>query len=111
MVVDDDALARGVADGTLALDMRLRDALRALRSNASSDRRRFALPSERGIPLSFPPLTVADDAAYAVEAAVLSEADVVRIERRMDAFEQRLRSLELRPLSRLSRTTADPRGP
>ena len=32
--------------------------------------------------------------AYAVEAAVLSEADAVRVQRRLDAFEQRLLALE-----------------
>jgi hypothetical protein len=37
-----------------------------------------------------------DDATYAVEAAVLGEADAIRVERRLDAFEQRLRALERR---------------
>jgi len=44
-----------------------------------------------------------DDARYAVEAAVLGEADAVRLQRRVDAFEERLASLERTPLSRLSR--------
>jgi hypothetical protein len=35
-----------------------------------------------------------DDAAYAVEAAALSEADAVRIQRRIDALERRLAALE-----------------
>ena len=81
MVVDDDAVQRGLEDGTLAIDTRLRDALRTLRS---------------GAPFEFPELTVEDDALYAVEAAVLGEADVVRVERRLDGMEQRLRSLERR---------------
>ncbi len=38
--VDDDALARGLADGTLAVDTRLRDALRALRDDDGT----FVLP-------------------------------------------------------------------
>ena len=33
LAVDDEALARGLADGTLAIDTRLRDALRALRDD------------------------------------------------------------------------------
>jgi hypothetical protein len=82
LVVDDDAVERGLADGTLAVDTRLRDALRSL-------------PEGKG-PLTFPEPTMEDDAVYAVEAAVLGEADVVRVERRLDAFEQRLRSLERR---------------
>jgi hypothetical protein len=95
LVVDDDAVARGLADGALAVDSRLRDALRALRVKGAERGRGFALPSELTVPLSFPPPTVADDVSYAVEAAVLGEADVVRAQRRLDAFEQRLRSLEL----------------
>jgi hypothetical protein len=95
MVVGDDALARGLADGTLLVDTRLRDALRALRSDgAAEDRREFALPAERAAPLTFPPPTFADEATYAVEAAVLGEADVVRVERRVDALEQRLEAVE-----------------
>jgi Glycosyl transferase family 2 len=77
LVVDDDALARGLADGTLVQDARLRDALRSIRDGGQP-----AFPN--------PP----DDAAYAVEAAVLDEAYVVRAQRDLDALEQRLESLE-----------------
>jgi Glycosyl transferase family 2 len=90
LVVDDEAFARGLEDGTLAVDTRLRDALRTLRTDDG-----FAV----GRPLMFPPPTLADDATYAVEAAVLGEADVIRVERRIDALEQRLRALE-RPFAR-----------
>jgi hypothetical protein len=82
MVVDDAAVQRGLADQTLAIDTRLRDALRSLRQGRK--------------PLSFDAPSIADDATYAVEAAVLGEADVIRAERRLDAFEQKLRSLERR---------------
>jgi len=82
LVVDDDAVERGLADGTLAVDTRLRDALWSLRDGNG--------------PLTFPEPGMADDATYAVEAAVLGEADVIRVERRLDAFEQRLRLLERR---------------
>ena len=93
MVVDDDAVAKGVAEGTLVVDTRLRDALRTLRPNGSA---RFVVPS-RGTPgLTFPAPSIAEEASYAVEAAVLGEADVVRVERRLDSLEQRLRSLERR---------------
>jgi len=90
LVVDDAALERGLAGGTLAEDTRLRDALRGLRTDDGFASRR---------PLTFEAPTVADDATYAVEAAALSEADVVRVERRIDALEQRLRTLE-RPFAR-----------
>jgi Glycosyl transferase family 2 len=79
LVVNDVALERGVADGTLVIDTRLRDALRTLAT---------------GRELSFAPPTVADDVAYAVETAVLDEAYLVRAQRRLDALEQRLESLE-----------------
>ena len=92
LVVDDEAVARGVEAGTLVIDTRLRDALRGLGADAPG--RRFALPAERAEPLSLPLPTVADDAAYAVEAGVLSEAYAIRAQRRLDGIEQRLLSLE-----------------
>ena len=92
LVVNDDAVARGIEDGTLVADPRLRDALRNLRVEAAG--RRFALPFERPQPLTFPQPTAAEDAAYAVEAAVLSEAYAVRAQRQLDGIEQRLLLLE-----------------
>ena len=83
-VVDDAALERGLADGTLVVDTRLRDALRTI---ASGGRPAFAPPS------------LADDAVYASEAAALDEADMIRVERRLDQLEQRLSVLE-RPFAR-----------
>jgi Glycosyl transferase family 2 len=79
LVVEDGALGRGLTDGTLVVDTRLRDALRTLRAGGT---------------LTLPPSTDADDAAYAVETAVLDEAYIVRAQRRLDALEQRLESLE-----------------
>jgi hypothetical protein len=79
LLVDDDALARGRAEGTLVRDTRLRDALRTLHT---------------GRELTFPQPPAADDVAYAVEAAVLDEAYMVRAQRDLDALEQRLESLE-----------------
>jgi hypothetical protein len=92
LVVPDDAVERGVAEGTMVVDTRLRDALRRLRRKASG--RAFALPSEVLEPLSFETPTLADDAVYAVEAGVLTEAYAVRAQRRLDGIEQRLDSLE-----------------
>jgi hypothetical protein len=78
LVVDDDSLERGVADGTLVVDTRLRDALRTLREGREFS---FAVPDP-------------DDVAYAVEASVLDESYLVRAQRRVDALEQRLHGLE-----------------
>jgi hypothetical protein len=90
LVVGDDEVERGVEEGRLVVDTRLRDALRQLDA------------AERG-PLSFPLPTLVDDATYAVEAAVLGEADVVRLQRRLDTLERRLLSLELRLPARVYR--------
>src|SRR5919198_2917611 len=88
LIVDDDALERGLQDGSLAIDTRLRDALRALREGKEP---------------TFPRPTVVDEAAYAVDVAALGEADVVRLQRRLDTLEQRLLTLERRPLVRVDR--------
>jgi hypothetical protein len=99
MVVGDEALARGLADGTLELDTRLRDALRAIRDGDS-----FVLPdADRGA-LAFPRPDASEDAAFAGEASVLVEIDgIVRAEARADALERRLVALERGPISRLRR--------
>jgi len=88
LVVDDTALARGLEEGTLVTDTRLRDALRTLKAGES---------------LVFPRPTVVDEAAYAVDVAALGEADVVRLQRRLDTLEQRLSRFERRPSARFER--------
>jgi Glycosyl transferase family 2 len=100
LVVSDDALSRDLADGTLAVDTRLRDALRVLAATPGAERR-FVLPdgSDR---LSFDQPRPREDAIYAGEATVLEQIDgIVRAEERVDALEDRLASLERGPLSRL----------
>jgi hypothetical protein len=99
LLVDDDEAERGVAEGRLVVDTRLRDALRQLREAGGGD---YARPAA-GTVLSFPIPTLVDDATYAVEAAVLGEADVVRLQRRLDTLERRLQSLELRLPNRVYR--------
>jgi hypothetical protein len=97
-VVDDDALAQGLRDGTLAIDTRLCDALRTLRRADG----RFRLPGDIEAALSFPPPSVEDDAEFLEEIAPLIEIDgLVRVERRVEALEERLRALA-RPLRRLA---------
>lgn len=82
-VVDDDELRVGVADGRLAVDTRLRDALRSLRA---------------GEAISFEQPSPEDDAAYAAEIAPLTEIDgIVRAEERVAALEARLAALPTLP--------------
>jgi len=103
LVVSDDELERGVAEGRLVVDMRLRDALARLRGAAGGG---YAAPGAS--PLPFAPPTLVDDAQYAVEAAVLGEADVIRLQRRLDELERRLQTVEerlpRRAYRRLTRT-------
>jgi glycosyltransferase involved in cell wall biosynthesis len=79
-VVDDEALAKGVADGTLAIDMRLRDAMRSLSAQ----------------PLR--PFTFSDDAvdaAYLAELAVLEDGDPhAHAQRKAEDLEARLDVIE-----------------
>jgi hypothetical protein len=90
LVLPEDEIERGVAQGRIVVDTRLRDALRALQEREAA-------------PLVFPTPSLVDDATYAVEAAVLGEADVVRLQRRLDTLERRLLTLELRLPTRVYR--------
>jgi hypothetical protein len=86
VVVDDAMLRRGLADGSLVDDVRLRDALRALRDRSG----RFVGPETgRGL-LRFGAASFAEDASRALDAVVLSEADGVRLQRRADELAARL---------------------
>jgi hypothetical protein len=102
--VDDESLARGLSDGTLAIDTRLRDALRVLRAEDGT------FPAPAGGPmLDFPRPPAADDAAYAAEASVLVEIDgIVRAEQRVRALERRLDALERGLLARAGTRLAQP---
>lgn len=102
LVVDDATLERGLADGTLVLDTRLRDALRAISGPGSGG---FQGPGS-GVGLSLAPPTVVDDAGFAVDATVLDEADAVRLQRRLDQIERRLAAVERRPAQRVQRRVA-----
>jgi hypothetical protein len=79
-VVSDEEVERGVASGRLVVDTRLRDALRQVEAGSG--------------PLVFETPTLVDEASYAVEAAALGEADVVRLQRRLDTLERRLATVE-----------------
>jgi tetrahydromethanopterin S-methyltransferase subunit G len=92
LVVSDDEVERGVAEGRLVVDTRLRDVLHGLRDPAG----RGYLQPASAPDLRFPLPTLIEDAEYAVEASVLGEADVVRLQRRLDELEQRLQTVEQR---------------
>jgi hypothetical protein len=98
LLVSDEELEAGRAEGRLVDDTRLRDALRLLRAPDGG----FLFPDDAPS-LSFPTPTLVEDADYAVEAAVLGEADVVRLQRRLDTLERRLASIELRLPNRVYR--------
>ncbi len=88
LVVDDAALDLGVSDGSLVIDTRLRDALRTIRN---------------GEALRLPRPSIVDEAAYAVDVAALGEADIIRLQRRLDQLEPRLHALERDPAVRAVR--------
>jgi hypothetical protein len=91
--VGDAAAQRGLADGTLAVDTRLRDRLREIRTADGA----FAPPAS-GATFSFPPPSVDDAAAYAAEVAVLAQIDgIVRAEQRVARLEARLGALRTLP--------------
>jgi hypothetical protein len=90
LTVDDEALERGLRDGSLVIDTRLQEALRTLRAEGNGG-------------LTFPRPSVVDEAAYAIDVAALGEAEVVRVQRRLDTLESRLAELERRPAFRLLR--------
>jgi glycosyl transferase family 2 len=83
--VDDDALARGLQEGRLATDTRVRDALRTLREGRSVA---FAEPDV--------------DEAYVAEVAALAARDeALQAQRRIEQLERRLGALETTLPSRL----------
>ena len=91
--VSDDELEPGLVDGTLAVDTRLRDALRALRGDDGG----FRLPGG-GPDLEFPMPTIDDATAFAAEASVLASIDgIPRAESRVEALEDRLAALRTLP--------------
>jgi hypothetical protein len=108
LVVDESALERGLAEGSVVLDTRLRDAFRTLAGTEpvpAAAEGAFALPVDGRSRLRFPRPSVVEDAAFAAEAAVLGEADTVRVQRRQDELEDRLAQLETTVWQRLGRST------
>jgi hypothetical protein len=98
-VVDDKRLARGVAEGTLAVDTRLRDALRSLRADGPSGRRTFERPT-RVERLMFTDASV--DEGYLSELGTLEAGDLhAHAQRKAEDLEARLAALEQRFSARI----------
>jgi hypothetical protein len=74
--IDDERLERGLQDGSLAVDTRLRDSLHLLEVDLAA-------------PLPFAARTHAQQAQFAVEASVLHEGEAARVHRRLDELEER----------------------
>ena len=75
----------GLADGSLVLDSRVRDALQGEHATA------FPIPS------------IVDDASYAVECAAVGEVDLVGLDRHIRDLELRIAALEARFWPRMRR--------
>jgi Glycosyl transferase family 2 len=78
--VDDGRLRRGLDEGSLAIDYRMRDALRALAADPAA--------------LRFPRRTALDEVGYAVDGNALEAGELVRRLRRVDQLRQRVARLE-----------------
>jgi Glycosyl transferase family 2 len=98
-LVDDFVLAEGIADGTLAVDTRLRDALRSLRAKEPHGPRAFALPP-RAERLVFADAAV--DEGYLSEVATLEDGDPhAHAQRKAEDIETRLAAIEQRHSMRI----------
>jgi hypothetical protein len=83
-----------LARGALVVDVRLSEALRALRiADTPAAGRRFALPSD-GRTISFQQPSLVDAAGYAEEIALLGEVDDADVEARLDDMERSIASFE-----------------
>ena len=94
LALDDVAASAGIDDGSVTIDTRLRDALRELSPGGPGGP--FVLPRDRAAPLELPRPTVVEEARHAVDVAVLEEANVIRLQRRLDILERRIAQLEER---------------
>jgi hypothetical protein len=85
VAVADATIRRGMEEGLLVEDVRLRDALRRLQDGAGS----FHRPGS-GAGLRFALGSFAEDASRAVDRVLLDEADEVRLQRRADELAARV---------------------
>jgi len=88
LTVDDEVVARGLRDGSLLVDTRLRDTLRLL---GAPDRLR---PRRHDVPLEHEHERHA--ALFAHEVAMLDATEETRLNRRVDELERRVAAIEQR---------------
>jgi hypothetical protein len=97
-VVDDARLESGLAEGSLAVDVRLREELRRLAgapSLSTSPPPTFVHPGQSGSLLEFTRSGLAETALYADEMEALDVGDTERrVLQRVDALEWRIAELE-----------------
>ena len=86
-------------DRVLETDTRLRDVLRSLSPSAT----RGPLRSPLRPGLELPPPSPLDDTRHAVEVAALAEADLIRLQRRVDDLRQRVDAIDRRRRLRADR--------
>jgi hypothetical protein len=80
LLVDDDALARGLATGALSIDTRLRDALRRLHGELVEEEEEVR----------------AVDATFVSDSDAVRDADIVRLRRHLDRLSVRLAAVDQR---------------
>jgi hypothetical protein len=98
-LVDDAVLAKGIADGTLAVDSRLRDVLRSFRAREPHGPGAFELPP-RAERLAFADAAV--DEGYLADIATLEDADPhAHAQRKAEQIETRLAAIEQRHSTRI----------
>lgn len=90
VLVAEDDQANGLATGALVEDDRLRDVLRSLSRRGTG---RLG-PPDGGQALEFPTPSIVDDALFAVDAAVLRDADEIRLRRGLDELDRRQKAVE-----------------
>jgi hypothetical protein len=109
LVVPDDELARGLADGVFTIDTRLRDALRALSYGETAGMLQFAPPPQGKPTLAFSRPDVADQALFAAETSIIPESDLAQsLGARIGDLEARIDCMERSGLARIK--SALPRG-
>jgi hypothetical protein len=101
LLVDEATLRRGVVEGCLVVDTRLRDALRAL----SGDRPHEDHVGRPGIEHSLEVAAYRLDRSLIAEGAGVLDADIVRLSRRIDALGLRTRMVEDQDLGARARSS------
>jgi hypothetical protein len=91
--VDDSTVDRGHELGSLVVDTRLRDVLRGLHGGSPNSTLRFRVPKNAGIGSGAPPAPEEHDAAL-TDLTALSDATLVRLQRRVDDVAVRAAALE-----------------